>query len=475
VEPRRPHAVRGWSGAPWLVVATVCIGAFMGQLDASIVTLAVPSIRGDLHVSLSSVEWVALSYLLVLVATVSAVGRMSDMFGRKLFYFYGFVVFTVASLGCGLAPSLGWLLGCRVVQAVGAAMLQANSVALIRTNISADKLGRAIGIQGAAQAIGLALGPAVGGLLIGLAGWRWVFFVNVPAGLFGLVLGWLLLPRTRSHAPRARLDWPGLLLLFPAVAALLWGLSRAADGRVLSVAVLAPVALGVVLLALFVRAERRSAAPLIEPALFAQRSFTTGVTSGLLAYLVLFGALFVTPLYLEAGAGISPAHAGLVLCVLPLMLGMVAPLAGHAADRIGSRLPTVAGLSIAATGAVLLLLGPATVTGISVALGVLGLGLGLFIPANNATVAGSGTAQQAGMVSGVLNMTRGVGTSLGVAVIGTAYALGLGVPAHPGAAPAERGLHAAALVLIVVALSGSAVAAATGTTSPRRAILAAGA
>src|SRR5471030_216616 len=190
VEPRRPVAVRNWPRAPWLVVVTVRIGAFLGQLDASIVTLALPTLQQHFHTSLASVEWVALSYLLVLVVSVTAVGRLADMIGRKLLYTYGFAIFTLASVGCGFSPSLGVLIGFRVVQALGAAMLQANSVALIATAIPTASLGRAIGIQGAAQATGLALGPTVGGLLIGVAGWRSIFFINVPVGIVGLVLGW---------------------------------------------------------------------------------------------------------------------------------------------------------------------------------------------------------------------------------------------------------------------------------------------
>lgn len=155
----------------------------MGQLDASIVTLAVPTLRTDLHASLGAVEWVSLIYLLVLIGALSPVGRWADLAGRKLLYTYGFAVFTLASLGCGLAPNLDILLVMRVAQAFGAAMLQANSVALIRTTVRQDQLNRAIGLQGAAQALGLALGPAVGGLLISWAGWRWVFFVNArPEG-----------------------------------------------------------------------------------------------------------------------------------------------------------------------------------------------------------------------------------------------------------------------------------------------------
>ena len=188
-EPRRPTAVRDSPRAPWFVVGTVCIGAFMGQLDASIVTLALPRMGLDLHASLGAVEWVALAYLLVLVATVATVGRIADAVGRKLLYVYGFGVFTVGSVLCGLAPTLAVLIAARVLQAVGAAMLQANSVALIAEAMPPSMLGRAIGVQGSAQALGLALGPAIGGILLSLAGWRLIFLVNLPAGAIGLALG----------------------------------------------------------------------------------------------------------------------------------------------------------------------------------------------------------------------------------------------------------------------------------------------
>ena len=323
VERARPDRIRHWPKAPWLAVAAVCVGAFMGQLDASIVTLAIPSLGHDLHASLGAVEWVSLSYLLVLVGTVSAMGRLADVAGRKLLYTYGFVVFTLASLGCGLAPNPGVLLAMRVMQAVGAAMLQANSVALIRTTVRPDQLTRAIGLQGTAQALGLALGPAVGGLLIGLGGWRWVFYVNIPAGVLGVVLGVLLLPRTRSRAPRTSFDWPGLLTLLPASAALLLALSvLGRDG--LTAMVIAAAVAAAALVAGFVIVERRRAAPLIDLGLFRERAFAMATASGLTAFLVLFGALLVSPLYLEASFGVTAGAAGLTITVLPLCLGLVA-------------------------------------------------------------------------------------------------------------------------------------------------------
>ena len=209
----------------WLAVGAVCIGAFMGQLDASIVTVALPTLQRTFHASVGAVTWVGLSYLLVLVATVAAVGRFADMWGHKLLYVYGFGIFTFGSALCGLAPNLGTLIGFRALQAVGAAMLQANSVAIIVLAVPKASLGKAIGIQGAAQAVGLALGPTVGGLLLAAGGWRLIFFVNVPFGLLGMVGALVLVPRSRHLQARVPFDWTGLALFFPAVVAVFSAIS----------------------------------------------------------------------------------------------------------------------------------------------------------------------------------------------------------------------------------------------------------
>ena len=462
VEPQRPERISRLPGAPWFVVATVCIGAFMGQLDASIVTVAVPSIQHDLHAPLASVEWVALVYLLVLVGTVSAVGRISDLVGRKLVYIYGFGVFTLASLGCALAPKMGWLIGARVVQALGAAMLQANSVALIRTSMPPGKLGKAIGLQGAAQAIGLALGPSIGGLLIGLGGWRWVFYVNLPAGALGLLLGWFLLPRTLAFAPKSRFDWQGVLLLMPAVAAMLLAFSQAGSIGLVNPFVLGMLVVAVILGVVFVANENRSRSPLVDLLLFRAREFSLGTGTALLSYLVLFGILFVTPLFLESAYHLAPAKAGLLLTILPVSLALVAPVAGIMADRWGTRSLTTAGMALTALGLLLLVFVPSTIRLIAVALALTGGGLGLFIPSNNSTIAGAGHEHQAGMVSGVLNMTRGIGTSLGVAIAGGAYALAGGATETGALAlsGAGRGLHAAAALLAIFALIAMGLSAA---------------
>ncbi len=179
-------------------MGTVCIGAFIGQLDASIMSLVLPTLEEAFHQPLSHVQWVALIYLLVLTGLLIPLGHLADSFGRKALYTLGFLLFIVGSALCGLSPDLPFLIAARALQGVGAAMLQANSVAIITAAVPAGMLGRAIGVQGVAQALGLAMGPAVGGLLIGWLSWRWVFFINVPIGLLGSALAWLVLPRTKS-------------------------------------------------------------------------------------------------------------------------------------------------------------------------------------------------------------------------------------------------------------------------------------
>ncbi len=451
VEPGRPEAIRRLSWAPWLVVATVSIGAFMGQLDASIVTVALPTLQRSLHTSSGAVEWVGIAYLLVLVGAVTAIGRFADMAGRKLLYTYGFGVFIVGSALCGFAPNLGILVAARVLQAVGAAMLQANSVALITHAMPPSRLGRGIGVQGAAQAVGLAVGPSVGGFLIGLGGWRWIFFVNVPAGLIGITLGWFLLPRSRELAPAQRFDWLGAGLFMSAVVLVMAVLSFASSLGTVGIAGLLAVA--ALLVAGFMVRERRTAAPMVDLALFRQLTFTAGIASGLLSYLATFGVIYVIPYYLEHALGYGAARAGVELTVLPVALGLVAPFAGRAADRLGARPVTMTGMAVAAVGFAALAVVHDGDAERVVELAVIGLGLGIFTPANNAAIMGSAPRTHAGVAGGMLNMTRGLGTSLGLAATSFVYFL---------LADHSAGLALASFFLAAVSVAAALLAAVRG-------------
>jgi EmrB/QacA subfamily drug resistance transporter len=459
IEPRRPLAIRERPNAHWFAVAAVCVGALMGQLDASIVTVALPTLQRSFHSNVGSVTWVGLSYLVVLVATVTAVGRFADMWGRKLLYIYGFVIFIVGSVLCGLAPDLAALCGFRALQAIGAAMLQANSLAIIVLVMPARSLGRAIGLQGAAQAIGLALGPSVGGLLLAAGGWRLIFFVNVPLGVFGAIAAYTLVPRSQNLQDRVAFDWKGLSLFFPTVVALLVAISFGTMEGWGSPLIVSLMVAAVLLAVWFVHHEGRDGQPMLDLGLFHNRRFATGIVAGVASYLVLFGVLLLIPFYLARGLGYGAARAGLELVALPLLFGVVAPLAGKLTDRIGPRRPMACGLTLVAAGlATLGLLRPG-MAGLLLLLAVIGGGLGLFTAPNNATIMGSVPPRQAGMASGVLNMSRGLGTALGLALTGLLFTVSGG--ASGGHAGADHAFTITALVLAAVA-AGAGIVAATG-------------
>jgi MFS family permease len=443
-EPARPAVVREHRLAPWLAVATVCFGAFMGQFDASVVALAFPALQHQFATGLAGVQWVSLAYLLTLVALLVPVGRWSDRYGRKLVYLYGFVVFTAASAACGLAASLSVLIALRVLQAAGAAMLQANSVALVATSAPPGWRRAALGTQAAAQALGLALGPVAGGLLVASAGWRWIFLINVPVGITAVTAGWFLLPRTRQRAVRQAADPLGLVLLVTAAAGTLIAVSAVSGLGLPGPALAGCIALAALAGAGLIWWERRTAAPLIDVRMLAASGMAPLLAGALCAYLVLFGPLVLFPQVLTAH-GASLVRAGLTLAALPAGFG----LAAVAAERIlPARWPdrrrcTFGGILASCSAAALAIPLPATVMMLWLAL--LGVGLGTYVPANNSSVMAAVPVQQAAAAGGMVSMARGLGTALGVAVV--TLTLHAAARLHAGSGPA-----AAMAVLAAVAL-----------------------
>jgi MFS family permease len=415
----------------------------MGQLDASIVTLTYRPLRAEFGSSLAAVQWVSLAYLLTLTALLIPVGRLADARGRKLLYLYGFVVFTAASAACGLAPTLGALIVFRVVQGIGAAMLQANSVALVVTSAPEGRSRTALGVQAAAQAIGLALGPTLGGLLVSTWGWRWVFGINVPVGIVAVISGTYLLPRTRTFNPTAGRDGSGLLLLGTATTAGLLGISAASG---LGLPSWTPAALGaaaVVLAAGFVLRERRASAPLLDLATLRDRAVGTGLVGALSGYLVLFGPLVLVPVVLTE-AGSSELHAGLVLTALPAGFALAATLGERLVPRSWTDRPRStlgAGLGVAVL--IAMVAAPLTAGWLVPLLAALGIALGIFTPANNSLVMHAVPSHTVATGGGLLNMSRGLGTALGVALVTLALHL------RPAGARVFDGPHSALAVLAV--------------------------
>lgn len=446
-ERPRPTRIRDWRFGWWLAIGTVCLGAFMGQLDASIVVLTYPALGTQFHTSAAAVEWVSLAYLLTLVALLVPVGRLSDAYGRKLLYTYGFLAFTAASAACGMAPSLGALTAFRVAQAVGAAMMQANSVALVATSAPRERLRAALGVQAGAQAVGLALGPTLGGVIVTHLGWRWVFLVNVPVGVAALVAGYYFLPRTRNRTPVDRFDWPGLLLLGTASTALLLAISAVSGLGLPTAAVVALFVAAALAAAGLARRLVRAAAPLIDPALLRTRGTALGLLGALGGYLVLFGPLVLVPAELTRH-GIALDTAGLVLTALPAGFALAALSADRVLPRAwGNRRRSLTGSAVALAALAAMLPSYSHTLYVALPLAALGIGLGVFTPANNALIMKAIPSGAEGTGGGLVNMSRSLGTALGVALV----TLGLHQAAH-SSVPATALLAAVAAGVVWVSL-----------------------
>lgn len=444
-----------------MAVGVVCFGAFMGQLDASIVTLTFGPMQREYGAPLAAVQWVSLAYLLTLIALLTPAGRLADAIGRKLVYVYGFVIFTAASAACGLAPSLGLLVAFRLVQAAGAAMLQANSVALVTTSVPPARMRLALSIQAAAQSIGLGLGPTLGGLLSQTVGWRAVYWINVPVGCLAVLAGRYLLPRTRQFSRTDSFDWPGALLLAAASTALLVALSAAGGlpmpGWAAACLACAAAAAGLA----FAARQQRARFPLIPRALLRSARLALGLGGAFFGYLALFGPLVLMPQVLAGHGG--ELRAGLLLSALPAGFGLSA-LSGEALfpARMTNRQRGFAGAVTCSFALVMLIFVPKTAIGIVPFLALAGLGLGVFVPANNAVIMRSAPAGSAAVLGGMVNMARGIGTTFGIALVTlTLHLAPAGPDGRPDPALAFAVLAGAAAAAAVIALAIRPLAAAS--------------
>ncbi len=453
----------------WTVLTVVLIGATMSALDVTIVNIALPTIRIEFGTSLTLVEWVSMAYMIVLAIALPIVGRLADIFGRSRLYNIGFGIFVVGSALCGVAPGIGTLIFARALQAVGAALLQANSVALITQVFRSRKLGHALGAQAAVQGTAMALGPFIGAMLIASLGWRSIFFVNVPIGIAGAYAAHRVLPRFHRVHKDVKIDYVGITLLTVGLMAVVLAVNQAGSLGWTSPLIVSHFLLGVVCLGAFAVTERIVKHPTIDPSLFRRYTIAAGNITALLAYYTLFSVLFLLPFYFEQVLHYSAVITGLMLTAVPFAMAVVAPLAGRKCDRFGSRKFLVSGSLMLAAGSLLLVFAPSTPrpTELLVAMFVLGTGLGVFTPANNRATMAATPRDKLGMTGGFLNMMRSLGVILGVDISGMVFlaVAGAHASAHPGAAHESRealvfsnkvafmdGFHVAMLTLVGVAL-----------------------
>jgi EmrB/QacA subfamily drug resistance transporter len=445
-------------------LASLCLCALLAALGTSSVNIALPSLMPAFGASFQQVQWVAIAYLLAITALIVSVGRLGDILGRRRLLLAGVVLFTAGSGLSGLAPTLSLLIAARAGQGLGAAIMMALALALIGDTVPKGRTGSAMGLLGTMSAVGTALGPSAGGMLIDSLGWRAIFLINVPLGSLALLLVWRYLPRDRRLAAALAFDYPGTLLLAIALAA--YALAMTIGRGSLGPANVALLCVAVLAAGMFVLAERRSAAPMITPGLFADRVLRTSLIMSTLVSTVMMATLVVGPFYLSRAFGMSAASVGLVLSVGPIAAALAGLPAGRLVDTFGGRRMVLAGLGGIACACIGLAFVPARfgVAGYLGCIVVMTVNFSLFQTANNTAVMADLAPDQRGLLSGMLNLSRNVGFITGASAMPALFALGTGTRELMAAAPlaVATGMHLTFLVaagLVVFALLIGATAA----------------
>jgi EmrB/QacA subfamily drug resistance transporter len=448
----------------WWTLAAVSFGLFMIMLDNTIVNVALPTIQRSLDLKISELEWVVTGYALTFGALMLTGGKLADLLGRRLIFVVGLAIFTGSSLACGLAGSATVLIAARVVQGVGAALMNPATLSIIVATFPARQRGTAIGIWAGVSALALAIGPLLGGIITERISWSWIFFINVPVGVLGIAAAFLFIDESRDTSQEQRPDVPGLVTSTIGLFALIYALIEANSYGWTSTRILVAFGIAAVALTAFVLLERHQRLPMLEPALFRNRGFAGANAVMLLVGLAMFGVFFYVSLYVQQVLGYSAIQAGASFLPWTLLIILLAPQTGRLSDRIGPR-PFVVGGMIVIAGSMLFFsrLGEhesfwALLPGMLLG----GVGTASTMAPVTAAAMASVRPDKAGVGSAVLNSMRQVGGSLGIAVMGAIIAAS--VPAgrgRPNPSDFLAGFHHALETAAAIALVGSLIAALT--------------
>src|SRR5918995_436640 len=404
----------------WWTLAAVSFGLFMIMLDNTVVNVALPAIQEDLGADLSQLQWIVTGYALTFAALMLIGGKLADAYGRRLIFVVGIVVFTGASLWCGLSDSGEMLIAARVVQGAGAALMNPATLSIIAATFPPAQRGMAIGIWAGVSALALAIGPLVGGLLTEHVRWEWIFFVNVPVGILGIAASYLFIDESKDTSEEQRLDLPGLLTSGIGLFALTYGLIEANTYGWTSGRILGAFAVAVVGLVGFVLLERHQRLPMLDLSLFRSGTFAGANLVILLVAFAMFGVFFFVSLYMQNILGYSAVQAGAAFLPMTVLIILVAPIAGKATDRVGSRGLMTAGMVLVGVQLVYFskLSAEAGFWNLLPAMLVGGLGMALVMTPSAAAAVRSVPVDKSGVGSAVLNSSRQIGGSLGIAIMG---------------------------------------------------------
>ena len=478
-----PLGLHGRFEYKWIVLSVTTIGALMAAIDGTIVILALPDMLVQLHADLIEMIWVIMGYILVSTVFLLSFGRVADMFGRVRMYNLGFVVFTIGSALCGLAGSAILLIAFRLVQGAGAAMMVVNSVAIITEAFPRNERGQALGINAITFAAGGVIGPILGGFILTVANWRWIFFINVPIGILGALWGYLALREMSIRRRGETFDPIGAATFSLSLVSVLFALTLGIQYSWLSAPIVILFVAFVILLTVFLWWEQRTSNPVLDFSLFRDRVYSFSVVTAMIQSLALFAVNFLIVFYLQGVRGYDPLRAAVLLIPLPLTIAVMAPLSGRLADRIGARIPASAGLLLQCIGLVWFAQLTPTTPYVQIALGLalVGLGGGLFYPSNTSAAMSAAPSNRLGVASATLATLRQAGmvTSFALSLAVAAASLPrdvmmqlfVGTNVTLGSKVTQEfviGMHSAFLVSLVLGLVGIAFSVVRGQENRRQ-------
>lgn len=408
-----------------LVLFNACLSTFMATVDGSIVNITLPVISAFFKVNINDVQWVVTSYLLAISALLLVWGRIYDLYGRKYLFAAGMGIFTVGSLFCGLSSSFAFLVLSRVIQALGASIMMALGQGIVTSIFPSNERGKALGMIGMVVAMGSLVGPSLGGVLVNWLGWRSIFYINIPIGIIGIVLTFLVMPKDQELPQVKIFDYKGAALFIAGILLLFIGLLGKQQGSISTLLMALMVAAALLLIAGFIMYESREKNPLVNLELFNSKVFSIGLLCAYLSFCSMFAYTFFMPFYLQYALKLNVMHAGLMMSFYPMTMALVAPISGWLSDKITYKPLTIIGLSI--NTVTLGLMSTLSTTSSRLFIGVLivllGAGGSIFQSPNNSSVMGAVPRDKLGTAGSINAFFRNFGMVSGTTIAVIIYTM----------------------------------------------------
>lgn len=404
----------------WWTILSVSIGVFIFSLDVYIVNLALPIMLASLHTSFANSQWIVLSYLLTISIFVLSVSKLGDTVSKKKLYIIGMIVFTISSLLCGLATNIGFLIAFRAIQGLGAAFISGLGTAMIVEAFPPEERGLGLGIRAGVFGLGMMLGPTIGGLLINIGDWPLIFFINVPIGIIGILMMSYFVPASVVNVRKQKFDITGTIVLTFMLTCFTLGITLLEEQNYNLNIVLILLLLSIIFLGIFLFLETQTSSPILDWKMFKSLDLSLGLGLRFIGNLVIAGVIFILPFFFQWVEQYSSDKAGFLLAIPPIIIVLTAPIAGMLSDRFGSRIISLVGLVLMAIGCLLISTFNTELTIINYMMAIIpyGLGIGMFQSPNNSAIMGAAPKDSLGIASGLLSLSRILGQTLGVPLVG---------------------------------------------------------